>query len=814
MFKLNLKIALRNLLKNKAYTFINIFGLSAGLASFIVILLYLNFETSFDKWDNQLKRVYRAGVHLAIGDEEAKWPWQSGIFSKTIAERSSEVESIARINGGSGVLIYDQDFFYDVSVRGTDSTLLQTIPFTLTQGDAKTALAKPNSIILSKSLAERVFKSENPVGKVVKINPNDSYIVTGVWDDKQNPSHIVADAFYRWKFPDDQNWGNYNWATYIKLKEGVDAAKAIENIGRLYLDGRARSSRSAGTAKIPQNGLLSVEEAKAILKENNGSAYDEAVLEPVTNINMSSYFDGNTKEKTLYVLSALAIFLLAIACINFTNLAIAQAGSRAKEIGVKKVMGSYKSALIRQFFMETLLQCGMAFFLSLILVELLLPSFNQLLGLELSLYQYRALGFLLLQVAGVLAVVIVLAGAYPAVYLSGFNPAMVLKGNYNRSAKGIWLRKALIIVQFFIAGTFLICFLVISAQLTYMRNKDLGFNGENVMIINIQNLATMQMATDRFEPIRQRLKRIDGVMEVTRSSNYPWNTSGSSGNADLEQEKSVMVDDRFIDYDYFKLLDIKLVSGRFFEPAHFKADTVNAAIINETAAKAAGWKDPVGQKINRWGVEWKIVGVVRDFNAPGFETQPKAALYRINDNANFSRRYVLIKIAPENFASTRQKVIDEWTKIETGFPVRDRLLTDTFAKVMQKYDRLHRIMQAFSFVTFFISLMGIFALAAFTVKMRTKEIAVRKLLGSSTGSILSLLNRDFMFLVIGANGVAVIASYVILRKWLSTFIYQIEMPWMLYVLTIIVAAVTTLLTVSFQAWKSANTHPATALKYE
>lgn len=813
MFKLNLKIAFRNIWKNRSASFINVAGLSFGLAGFILILLYLNYETGYDKWSPKLKNVFKVGVHFRMGSADEWWETMPASFISLIREKSPDVESASITGWGNEVIEHDRQFYYELSARQADSTFFRTFPFSFLQGDINTALNQPKSVVVNKKTAVMLFGTEQVLGKTIKLGlKKETYTITGVWDDEKSRTHFRADVITPISMPKQEHWGNFSNNSYIRLKEGVDPKVALPKLTRLFLDAKARWSAKNDNKVVTTKGLLTEAEAMAILGEGKGNKM-ELIYEPVGSVHTSSVFNGKSKMTTMYVLSALAVFLLVIACINFTNLAIAHAGKRAREIGVKKVLGVEKRMLVVQFLFETFLQTTCAFLLGLTLVELFLPYFNSLLDARLSFFGAGNALTLFFQVSIVFILVTLCAGLYPAVYFSGFLPVKVLKGNFDRSAKGVLIRKVLVVSQFVITCTFIICFAVMFSQLKYMRNKDIGLQRAQVLSVNVQTDRIKDMPADKFEQIRERLKHIEGVKQVTLSSRSPWGSGGSSGDLNYLGQ-SLMVQDYYIGFDYFETLGAVLKSGRSFSSTKFSADTTNvSSVVNEALVRALGLKKPIGAVYERGSVNYRIIGVVKDFNDQGFEAEVKPAHFIVSQRW-YQYGNLLLSIHAENPQETLKKISEEWAKIEPGLPVRSQWLDDSFAGRMKDYQRQGVLMQVFSIATLCIALLGLFALATYNAKVRTREIAVRRVLGASTSGILRLLNKEFVGLVAVANVIAFVIAYLLMNKWLNGFAYRIDVPVLLFVLTGFLSLLLTILTVSWQAYKAAMTNPVDALKYE
>jgi putative ABC transport system permease protein len=809
MFKLNLKIAMRNLWKSKSTSFINVISLALGLTGFIIILLYINKETNYDKWTPELQRVYKTGVSFKNGASVETWQSMPYSFVRLVREKAPEIESIAGLEGGGNVVKKDQQFFYDIEIMNADSSFFSSYPFTLLAGSSKTALHDPNTAIINRETALKIFGTTEVIGKSLNLGTGNKLVsIVGVWDERANPSHLRTDIFTNLVPPTMEHWGNFSHMVYFKIKDGVDPETAITKVRRLFLDAKARWSLK-DSKKTVRPGLLTEAEANKILFSEDSDM--KLIFEPVGKIHLGAAFSGKSRSATLYVLSGLAIFLLAIACINFTNLTIAHAGKRATEIGVKKVLGIDKQGLIKQFLFETLLQTTFAFLVGLVLVELLLPYFNSTIGTDISFFSATNLGSILSQVFVVFLIVTLSAGLYPAVYFSGFLPVKVLKGNFERSAKGILVRKVLIITQFVITCTFIICFAIMYNQLNYMRNRDIGMDRSQVLSIAMQTDKFNELEGDKFEQFRQRFKKIDGVEDVTRTSIDPWTNNSSMGDASYK-DKQGMINDYFIDFDYFKTLGIKFKEGRDFTRQSYFADTTDHAILNEAAVKEFGIKDPIGKVFKRSSTAFTIIGVVKDFNDKGFEKQVKPIYFFVNRDRTYYSN-VLIRVGTEHPQETLSQVEALWKTLEPGLPIRYKWVDDSFAKNIKSYTEQGQLMSIFSIATLLVALLGLFALAAYNAKIRTREIAVRKVLGASTGGILQLLNKEFVLLVIIANAIAFVAAYILMNKWLAGFAYRIDMPYLIFAGTALVSVLLTVLTVSQQAYRAAMMNPVNALKY-
>lgn len=786
MFRLNLKIALRNLWKNKGITAINIGGLAIALAAFILVMMYFTYETSFDKENPNYDDIYVVGVNYP----EFKTSYIAAPFARAIKQNFPEVESAGLITGSS----------FELTMRNGKNTLFTKKILVADYNAAKILNINPNGGLikptgelqrlsyLSPESMQTLFpnKKDNKP-EAVGFGASNSGITGNIAGIIENNSHSnftfdgvsVADQLGQ-----NDNYDMNNYSIYLQLKPKTDVVNLEQKITKLYKSELLKSKK--------------VEEIKGI----------STFLDPLSNQHLKPKAGNDAAYKILIALSSLGILILVIACINFTNLSIAQATKRAKEVGVKKLLGAFRFQLTTQFLVEIFLQCFVATILALILAELVLPNFNNLFQVDLSIWHLD--NNLFWQLPLILTTITLTAGIYPAMVLSGYKPAIVLKGNFATSKQSYWLRNGLLVLQFSVATVFIIGLITINLQLKYMRNQDLGFTANQVVYIKNISIFTDPL---KFEPIREKVLKIPGVNSATVANFIP---SGQNG-IDSYTANGIKANIDFVnvDFDYFETLDIKLKGGRFFSK-QFKTDTVNSAVINESAVAKYGIKNPIGQIIRGSKIDYKIVGVIKDFKSQGFESDVQPTIYTIKDQYGGFKMEIMLKIEEGKMATALAALKAQWSQInpKDGEDFRYEFLDELYGKLFKKQEQLQSVFFAAALLTIFIAILGLFAFAKYITNGRMKEIAVRKILGASDLQVLKLINTSFFVMVIIANLISWPIAYILTKKWLETFAYRIDIPIFPFVLSALITIGLTIITVSLQARRAVKANPVDALKYE
>lgn len=793
MFKNYLKIALRNLWKHKVFSFINIMGLTVGMSACFLIFLYVNFELSYDAFNTKSDRIYRLVTDIKTPSETINAGITSWAFGPSIKSDFPEVEAFTRVSGGSFLVRKGDIKFQEDKTVMADSTLFQVFDFKLIKGDPKTALKDQLSIVFTEKAAKKYFGDADPVGQTLLLSGEGLPAkVTGVMKDIPENSQIKGDMFVsmttmtqRFNKGLDDQWGNFGATTYLLLTPGSTKA-ALESKFPAFLERRAGKT----------------------MKESQ--MYYKLFLEPLRDVYLKSTRDTaeSGSMNNVYVFSVVAIFILLIACINFVNLTTARSVERAKEVGIRKVVGAPKMLVARQFISESILLCLIAFVFAVALSTALIPLFNNLSGKVISTGILDNLPF----VAGmfVAAVLIgILAGIYPALVLSSFEPVVVLKGRFTTSVKGILLRKSLVTIQFAISIALIIATIVVYIQMDFMRNRDLGFSKDQMMIVNSQG-------DPKKDAFKQSLADITGVKSTAASSSVPG--SGNPGAYSEIENKSgdlqiANLDLYFVDFDYIPQFGLKMAAGRPFS-RDFGTDTTQAMVMNEAAVKLFGYSSPeeaIGRRFKQWGREGKIVGVVQDFHFRSLQETIKPLTMRIEPGGS---ELVSIKIDGGNIKETVAAVEQKWKTIMPNRPFSYYFMDEFFDRQYRSEERFEKLFFNFAILAIFISCLGLLGLASYSTMQRTKEIGVRKVMGASTGSIVGLLSKDFLKLVLIAFVIASPIAYYGMYRWLENFAYKTDIYWWIFAIAAFLSAAIAFATVSFQSIRAALMNPVKSLRSE
>lgn len=748
-----------------------------------MILLFANHEKSYDTWNPKAKNVYR--VSIKWGPNEAEYSSSPAELVPALKEILPEIQDYGRFyvfDMDQRLVKRDKNEAFVDHIMGVDSTWFNLFPYQFIYGDPKTAVVANDQIVLSHKMSKQFFGDVNPVGQTLLINTNQKYTVSGVYETPNTPEHMDFDGFVK-KSSNGDGWNNANFFSYILLKDGIDQKTFQEKINKAFL-------------KLP------------MVKKDNDLKKAQLFIMPVSDIYLHAKADQDPAKRgnsaTITILLLFSGLLLVIACINFTNLSIAQSVKRAKETGVRKVLGARRSNLITYFLTDTAIQCILALLLSFVLVEVGTPLLNNLMGIELSLFSFTNPKLVVIQISLLMLLVILLSGGYAAFFLSSYEPVKVLKGNLARSVGSLWMRKTLMLVQFAVATVFMVSLIIIKQQVNYIKNKDLGFNKEHVLVFNVRKGDTRR----NFEQIKQRLAKIEGVSKISRVNYYPGLKSmqviGREYNGKSIQDLSLIT----VDFDYFEVMGMAAKMGRTFS-TQFATDSAGI-IVNEAAVKKYGLQKEVG---HQWIEGRTLVGVVKDHIQKGMEINPEPTAYIIEGKNTNSANHVILKVGGNNIQQTLNEVKEVWQSVEP-FPFEYSWLDQSFANVYIQYVRLDKLFNIFTYVTLSIAVLGLFALASFTVQERTKEIGVRKVLGAETKDILQMLNKSFLVLVVLANLIAIPIAYVLSSNWLSGFAYRTTITIWPFLIATVISIVVTIVTVSLQAYQTAKAKPVDALKYE
>ena len=806
MFKNYLNTAIRNLGRHKGYSFINVAGLALGMACCILILLWVQDELSYDRYHKNADRLYRVVVKGRMSNREINFSTSPAPLAKALMDEFPEVLQAARFLRSRNVLIGHQEKqFNEGFILYTDPNFFDMFSIPLIKGDPQNVLRAPNSLVITQKAALKYFGNQDPVGKTLTFNGQTDFRVTGLAANVPSNTHFHSDFFASLaSIPDSrsQNWFSNPYHTYIVLKE--------------------ESSPEELQAKLPgiitkYMGPIAKKVMGITLQEfrSSGNAFGY-FLQPVTGIHLHSDLEYELEPNGSFVyvciFSLIALFILVIACINFMNLATARSASRAKEVGVRKVLGSDRWMLIQQFLTESVLLSLLSLALAVGIVVLLQPVFNSLSGKHLDIAAYG--GRVLLP--GLLAVILlagIFAGSYPAFFLSAFKPVSVLRGIVKTGRKSAALRNGLVVFQFSISIVMLVGTFVVYHQLDYMRNKRLGFEKEQLLVI--QRAGSLGQDKEAF---RNEMVQSGGVENVSYSNGIPGRHLGDFTHVaeGASAEDMVRMFLLFADFDYLDTLRMEMIEGRYFLKNR-PADR-NSVILNETAAAALGMENPVGKRIIRGSLSsggsefFTIIGIVKDFHFESLhrKIRPIAVYLLPAEDA----RYASVRIRAENIPRTLAFIANKWNKFVPGKPFEYFFLDDDFDRLYRAEKKVGKLFSAFAVLAVLVACLGLFGLASFTAEQRTKEIGIRKVLGASVPDIVTLLTKEFSRWVLLSNMIAWPVAYFAMNRWLQNFAYRTRIgPWV-FLLAASAALFIAMITVSFQALKAATANPAIVLKYE
>ncbi|NND80641.1 MAG: FtsX-like permease family protein [Maribacter sp.] len=811
MFKNHLKIAWRSLKKQPFFTFLNTFGLAIGIAGGLLISLYIYDELSYDRMFADADRIHRIHADIKFGGEDRKFAVTPAPMAEVAQNDFSEVELAMRFRTQGSLLLRKADTEANIKELQTtfvDSTFFKMFGLDLLAGDIKTALKSPNTLILTKSAAEKHFSINDAVGQTLILDNDDSYSVTGVIDDFPQNSflrdHTVFMAMSGYEDSRIVNWGSNNYQTYIKLIPSAN----VEDIQEPLRDFLGRYVIPGVQQFMPG---FTEEQFKAA---GNHLIYSTM---PLTDIHLRSdrvaEISRNNKLQSIYILSFIAIFLLVLACVNFMNLSTAHSLKRAKEVGIRKTLGSNRGELIRQFLIESGLVSMASLVLAVILAVILLPMFNDLADKNISMPYTNPFFWLILLASGV--VLGLFSGGYPAFFMSKFIPVKVLKGTSSNSLGGGKVRNALVIFQFAISVFLIIGTLVVYQQLDYIQNKDLGFSKDQVLIVN--DAFSLDNNANSF---KEEVKKLSYVKNATLSSFFPTPSSRSDSTFAPEegltdQENALSMQRWGVDFDYVSTMDFEIIAGRDFN-RDFKNDSTNI-IVNESAVSVIGVspEEAIGMRYTPdFGEDnpefFTIIGVVKDFHFSPFRAEIESLSLHLSDRA-----YALaIKLESGNFSNAIAGIEGIWNQIAPGQPFDYYFMEDRFNDTYQSEQRLGRIFFIFTALSILIACLGLFGLAAFNAEKRTKEIGIRKVLGASVSQISYRLSMDFLKLV----GVAILISlplgWFAMNKWLEDFSYRIEIGVWVFAVAALLAIAISIITVSYQSIKAAIVNPIKSLRTE
>lgn len=787
MIKNYLKTAWRNLLNNKTFSLINILGLALGLTCSFLIMLWVKDEMEMNKFHEHADRIYRVMENQNYSGEISTFEATPGILAENIVKDIPEIEMASQLLWEEEPLFTVGDNYDKEKGRYVQKDFLRMFSFRLRKGDPATALARPDAVVISQRLADKYFKGVDPIGKMIKIDSRENVMVTGVLDSISPSSSLRFEFLMSYELWQKQNdwskeWGNNGPRCYLMLTKNADPKKV--------------------NAKI-----------KDYIKTKNKDSNVELFIQNYAESYLYSQWEkgkqvgGRIEYVRIFII--VAVVLLIIACINFMNLATAKSLKRAREIGVRKVVGAGKAQLISQFIGESLLVAFIAMCICILLVAFFLPTFNNLTSKHLSLTAY---GYYWVPMILALATITGLAaGSYPALFMSRLQPVSILKGTLKLKSGATYFRKALVVFQFALSIILILGMIVVYRQIAFIHNKNLGFDKEGLLYMPLEGALQKN-----FMEFKHELERQPGIKSVSSSAATPLQVGSSTMGVrwpGKDTTKQLLFSSNPITYDYIKTMDIQLVEGRDFNPS-FGMDTVNY-LINEAAARQIGYKEPVGKELTMWGDKGVIIGLMKDYHHNSLHVPIEPLILRLFKKS-WQVYYGNVIIRTEK-GKTKQAIAGmekTFKEFNPGFPFRYYFTDDEIAKNYAAEQTVSKLSRYFAFIAIFISCLGLFGLVAFTAEQRTKEIGIRKVLGASVPGIVEMLSRDFIKLVGLAAVIAFPIAWWVMNSWLQDFEYRESISWWIFVVAGVIALLIALLTVSFQAIKAALANPVKSLRTE
>ncbi len=782
MFKNYLKITVRNIIRHKAYSFINIAGLAIGMTATILILLWIQDELSYDRFHKNLKEIYR----LVAEENGVRYAVSHAPIGHTLKEEYTEIVNATRVNIGTARdLLKYQDKRFEQRGKRVDPDFFKIFSFPFIIGDPNTALIDPTAIVVSENLAKKLFDDKDPIGEIIYVDNHLDCKVTGVIENVPHNSHLQFDFLRPFEEGEwTHNWNDWSYYTYVLLQKNSSIHEVNQKINDCF---KKYKSPTKNIAKY--------------------------TLQPLNQIHLYSNFkfdiEGNGDIQYVYIFTLIAIFILLIACINFMNLSTARSANRAKEIGIRKVVGSIRIQLVKQFFSESILMAFIAYIIAMFLVELILPMFNSFSGKHLS---FNSLEYpLILSSLAIIIITGIVAGSYPAILLSSLRPIKVLRNTTKLDTRGANFRKVLVVTQFALSIGLIISTMVVANQFNFMRNAKLGFNKENLLYLPLRGISG-----ERIESLKTEILRHPNIVNVSASSSLLTEMLDGTTGAEWEgkeEDQKIQMQYMAVDYDYMDTFKMQMAQGRFFSK-EFATDANEGVILNEAAIKAMELKSPIGKRFSCfWKPDARIIGVISDFNyRPLREELEPLIMGVISDRVN----YLTIRTKPiqSGISDLIHFLESKWKEYNYDYPFEFHFLDDTIDRLYAAEQQMSIIYKYFAFLAIFIACLGLFGLASYSAERRTKEIGIRKVLGASEIKIVGMLTMDFTKWILFANLIAWPIACYAMNKWLQNFAYHIDIQWWVFVLAGGIALVIAFFTVSWQAIRAATANPVEALRYE
>ncbi|CAM1368934.1 ABC transporter permease [Tenacibaculum xiamenense] len=805
MFQTWFKIFFRNQKKNWLNGIVNISGLTLGFSALLLVILYLNEEKSYNQWNPNKDITYRVNIKQAKSGEV--WYTVNPGMYLTYPKEIPEVREAIMIRPfyKSRVVQYNDVSEFNDKTISTEPHFFDFFPFEIVQGSAQKFAETRNNIALSTAYAERIFKGENAIGNSVKIN-GDNYFVTCVYKIPKN-SHYEPDLLMQFEAPFEVHWGNHNHELFCKIPQGSDLGHVKKKMEQILVDVYRRFAEEEGVSVEEFNEKFGI---PTILLDKLDTIY----LHPTARRAGPS---GTGNYQLIMILLGLSTLLIIISCVNFINLSVASGNQRAKEVGVKKTLGFTRKSLLFQYMSEIVIQGVISFLFAMIIVELALPFFNEFMQTKISILQPKSISLLFI----VVVITSLLIGLTPALYLSNFKSIEVLKGNVSKSKKGNFVRNAMLGLQFLISGFFIISIFIVSSQVNYMMKKDLGFDKDQVITLDLYSIGNKY---DKYRLTKKELIKSPNISTITASMFVPGEgfVNGTSLRH-LINEKQFNCASNLIDYDYIDFAKLTILKGRKFSK-EIASDSINKIIINETAAKQLGiYKKPIGEKVRLGWQEdeepsLEVIGMIKDYHFDGFDTKISPMFLVLWEDFNHAKGWISaiqFKVKPNNIDQTISEIETFWkTNIDAKYPFTYQFLDKKFAETYKKYRKEQTMFFILSIIVITIALLGLFALATLTIQQRLKEVAIRKTLGASVNDIMFHLVKVFFKITLLASALLIPIAYYFMQSWLNNFVYRINMPLWPYLITPSILLTLVFLVVGFKAFKATKIDLIKHLKFE
>lgn len=784
------KIALRNLWQHKLYTLLNLTGFSAGIISVLLLFFYIQDELMVDSFSKDKDKIYRVIRLSEINNEPYKIGITSGPFARALKNDFPEISKVTRVMPDEGLIVYGEKRILEKKFFYADANFFAFFSIPLLSGNPEKVLNASNAVVLTQATADRYFGKENPIGKILKLDNNQSLVVTGVCGPTPARSHLDFDFIATIDLLEKQEWFKDWWSNSLCTYVQVNTPEQASYLNKMF----------------PK--FMDKYFGKDFIANNNRI---DLALQPLNEV----YFDYTTRYDpvrhgnltTVYILGAVGLAILVIACFNYINLAIAFSFRRAKEVGIRKVLGSFRQALLLQFLVESTVLVLFAVLAACLLSELLLPWFNYFFSLQVNLiwFSVESLGFLLL----LLLATATLSGVYPAFLISGFSPLKALKGKIKITGSGIWSRRMLVTCQFGISVFMMIVMLLMVFQFHFLKKSDLGFKKEAVVL-----LETPSVIRQKMKAFKEAISQHPAILHFSAGSGAPGGFHDATS-VDVDgKDSNFRLRVGFIDEDYVETYGLKIIAGRDFDKK-YPSDSLHSILLNETAVKKLGWKaeEALGRQVHLElfdSLPRRVVGVIKDYHFASMkETIEPLALSKTRRNW-----LVGIRVNPDQIKPALSHIEHSWKKFASEYPFGYRFLDESFFRLYENELKQEKVFYVFARLSIFLACLGIFGLASFSTEQRKKEIGIRKVLGASVMNILQLISKDFFTLVIAGILLACPAAYYFASQWLQNFAYRIELHWLIFVLAALPAVLVALFTISLQIFKVTSVNPVEVLKNE